>query len=571
MTIFTGLRRILRIGNRHADGEHGCLESPSGPVECSPEPVHDPAELYRLALWHCERDDSDAAEQALKEAIELRHDYAEAHFLLGQIYHRKGEWDDAGDCYVLAVHFRPDLWQAHVKLGQLALDRGRFGEACEHLSRAVALKDDDAEAHNALGAALHGLKELDAAVSHFRRAIELKPDFAEAYSNLGYVLFREFEQFEEGAGHIKTALALAPDNEAANCNWTMVLQQQGRFDEALELSDRLLAANPDLHEVRLNRGLILLTRGKFQDGWQDYEARKHMRDFPKRNLPWKEWRGEPLEGRNIYLYGEQGLGDEIMFASCLPDAMRRAGRCIVECSPKLEILFRRSFPGAHVVGSAGNGVRTIDEDLYGRVDYQAPLGSLPKYFRRSALDFPQHEGYLRADPARVAFWKKRLDGLNGGPKIGISWRGGVHSTRSTLRSLALEQLYPVLSCDGATFVSLQYNERGNEIAALREARGLEVHHWQEAINDYDETAALVCALDLVITVQTAIAHLAGALGRTAWVMIAAVPEWRYMRDGDTMPWYPSVRLIRQRTAGDWNGVISAVAERVKQFIEQYRT
>lgn len=570
MTILAGLRRMLQIGNRRIDREPGYAENPNSPAECSPGSAGDHEELYKRALQYCECDDSDAAEQALKEAIELRYDFAEAYFLLGQIYHRKGELDDAGDCYVLAVHFRPNLWQAHVKLGQLALDRGRFGEAYDHLCRAIALKADDAEAHNALGAALHGLKKLDAAVAHFRRAIELKPDFAEAHSNLGYVLFREFEQFKEGAEHIETALALAPGNEAVSCNWTMVLQQQGRFDEALELSDRLLASNPGLHEVRLNRGLILLTCGKFPDGWRDYEARRHMRDFPKRNLPWKEWQGESLEGRTIYLYGEQGLGDEIMFASCLPDAMCHAERCIVECSPKLEILFKRSFPGAHVVGSTGDGVRAIDDNLYGQIDYQAPLGSLPKHFRRSALDFPQHDGYLRADPVRVAFWKNRLDGLGGGPRIGISWRGGVSSTRSTLRSLTLEQLRPILSCDGATFVSLQYNERGNEIAALRETCGLHVHHWQEAIDNYDDTAALVCALDLVVTVQTAVAHLAGALGRTTWVMIAAVPEWRYMRDGDTMPWYPSVRLIRQRTMGEWNTVIGAVAERLRQFIRQHR-
>jgi hypothetical protein len=259
-----------------------------------------------------------------------------------------------------------------------------------------------------------------------------------------------------------------------------------------------------------------------------------------------------------------------MFASCLPDVMHCAERCIVECSPKLEALFRRSFPAAHILSNAGNA-RAVDDPFCGQIDYQAPLGSLPRYFRRSIRDFPWHDGYLRADPARVACWKRRLDELGAGLKVGISWRGGVSSTRSSLRSLALEQLHPVLGCDGATFMSLQYDERGEEIAALREARGLQVYHWQEAIDNYDDTAALVCALDLVITVQTALAHLTGALGKTAWVMITAVPEWRYMQKGDTMPWYPSVRLIRQRTAGSWDTVIDEIAMSLKRLIEQHQS
>ena len=524
-------------------------------------------ELFHGAINLREQGDVEGAVRMLEQAVDLERDFAEAHLELGRIFHQLGRIDDASDHYVLAAHFQPDLQEAQLRLGQLACGQGQFDEARRRLESAVALKPEDAEAHIALGAALYGLRLVDAAIARFRRALELNPESAEAHTNLGYVLFRELGQFEEGEKHIETALGLAPNNETVLCNWTMVLQQRGRFQEALDLSDRLLAANPHLHEVRLNRGLILLTRGEFWRGWPDYEARKRLPDFPKRVLPWPEWDGSSLADKTIFVYGEQGLGDEIMFGSCLPDVIRAAKGCVVECNPKLKALFSRSFPQARVIGTKQIGAGDSGYPSLDEIDFQAALGSLPLYLRREWGSFPIHDGYLKAAPARIAYWKQRLDGLGGKARIGISWRGGAPSTRRARRSIALELWRPILSCDSASFVSLQHDGRVEEIEMVRKTHNVMLHHWQNALDDYDETAALVCALDLVVTVQTAVAHLAGALGKTAWVMISAVPEWRYMETGESMPWYPSVRLFRQETAGDWSTVVQTVARNLGQVLK----
>lgn len=510
--------------------------------------------LYRNAIDCAERGDTAAAERMLQDVLALRHDFAEAHLALGRIYHGRGEFDDASDCYALATHFGGDRQAGHLRQGLLALDRGKFDEARGQLERALALDPQDAMAHNALGAALLKLGKTDAAAARFERAIELREDFAQAHSNLGYLLFREREQFESGARHIERALVLAPQDTGVLCNWTMVLQQQGRFDEHIALSGSVLSAHPDLHEMRLNRALVLLTRGDFRRGWRDYEARKHLAPYTQRPAQWPVWDGAALAGKTLFVRSEQGIGDEIMFASCLAEVVTAARACLVECSPRLESLFRRSFPAARVVPLGKAAALSAEE-----VDYEIAVGSLPLHFRNSEADFPRHAGFLVADASRTAFWKNRLAQLGEGLKVGISWRGGVQTTRRSLRSLPLELWLPILQCSGARFVSLQYGDVGGEITELRERHGVNLDHWQDAIDDLDETAALISALDLVITVQTAVAHLSGALGKKAWVMISAVPEWRYMERGASMPWYPALRLYRQAAPGEWDSLIEAVA------------
>jgi hypothetical protein len=238
---------------------------------------------------------------------------------------------------------------------------------------------------------------------------------------------------------------------------------------------------------------------------------------------------------------------------------------MIECSPKLRAIFCRSFPNATVYVSGPE--RQLPTQITGQqIDFEVPLGSLPLYFRRSSSQFPQHHGYLKADPTRVALWRKKLDLLGPGPKVGFSWKGGTYKTRNPVRSIPLQRWLPTLSCPTANFVSLQYTpDAAAEIETLAQSHGITITHWQDAIDDYDETAALVCALDVVVTVCTSIVHLAGALGRPVWVAAPHVPEWRYGLEGDTMPWYPSARLFRQHRYGDWEKVIERMSEQVRQL------
>ncbi|MGH6631381.1 MAG: glycosyltransferase family 9 protein, partial [Burkholderiales bacterium] len=323
--------------------------------------------------------------------------------------------------------------------------------------------------------------------------------------------------------------------------------------------DRVLALRPDFALAAFHRALARLLLGDYRHGWENYELRQLNRDYPRRPEIYPCWDGSPLTGRTLLLYREQGLGDEIMFASCLPQVIAMAEHCVVECEPRLLGIFRRSFPGATVYASTPDG--SLPPDISGRgIDVAVPAGSVPRFLRRNLAEFPRHDGYLKADPQRVARWRERLARLGPGLNVGVSWTGGVRKTRRALRSIALEHWLPILRTPGARFVSLQYTaDAGSAVAALREQQGVQVEHWPEAIDDFEETAALTCALDLVISVCTAVIHLGGALGRPVWVMAPYSPEWRYGFSGDTMPWYPSVKVFRQPAFGEWNPVISSVA------------
>ena len=231
-------------------------------------------------------------------------------------------------------------------------------------------------------------------------------------------------------------------------------------------------------------------------------------------------------------------------------------------------LFRQSFPSAAIESQALGDAGLTRLAQSAGLDYQVAIGSLPGHFRKSAGDFPRHSGYLKAQPARIDYWKERLRALGPGMKIGISWSGGALSTGGGSRSSRLAEWMPILAQSGCNFVSLQYGNAADEAKVVSEQSGVAIHEWRDAIENYAETAALVSALDLVISVQTAVAHLAGALGKPAWVMLRQASEWRYLESGETMPWYPAVRLMRQQRTGDWHPVVARVAQALGNLVRR---
>lgn len=493
-----------------------------------------------------------------------QHDFAEAHLYLGLCQRKLGALDDAVDSLLLAATFNPELEQAHFYLGVVELERKNFDEAQACFDRALALRPDNAQVFNSLGKLKLERGDVDAAIGHYRHALALKPGFAAAASNLAYVLFSEKRDADAALALAREAVRLAPDMTDARCNLAMVLQFLGRCEEALEATAVALRADPAHDKSLLNRSMALLMLEDYAQGWPAYEARRTIYPsfrFAQYALP--EWDGGDLAGRTVLVYAEQGLGDEIMFASCLPDLLARAAHVVIECSPKLVDLMRTSFPDAYV-----KGMPQISRDVSWLAEApQAPdckiaIGSLPRYFRPSRADFPARRSYLTADPARRSRWRERLAALGPGRKIGISWRGGTHYTNAASRQADLAAWAPVLARSDAHFVSLQYTDCAAEIAAAEAQQGFRLHHWPDAIDDYADTAALVAELDLVISVCTAVIHLAGALGTPTWILVHATPDWRYLRDAPAMPWYPSVELLRQRSAGDWTELLARVARRL---------
>lgn len=358
--------------------------------------------------------------------------------------------------------------------------------------------------------------------------------------------------------HYGAALALQPSDPEVHDLLGSTYQELGRIEEALAEYDRALSLRPDHAGAHFHRGLARLLLGDFARGWEDYEFRKRSAEStaPARRYP--EWDGSPLGGRTLLVRREQGLGDEIMFASMVPEIVRAAKHCVLECEPRLRPLFSRSFAQATVFAARPDG--SLPPEVSGLpVDVESAAGSLARFLRPDARSFPAGSGYLKADAGRVAYWRARIAEGGKGLSVGISWTGGVRKTRRAVRSLPLLNWLPLLRLPQARFVSLQYTpEATAEIAELHRAHGVTVEHWPEAIEDYDETAALVGALDLVLSVCTSVVHLGGALGRPVWVLAPYSPEWRYGFKGPAMPWYSSVRVYRQPAYGAWDAVVSEV-------------
>jgi tetratricopeptide (TPR) repeat protein len=493
-----------------------------------------------------------------REAIALDAQHLDAHIDLSAAMLALGSPDAAEQAARGALALAPRSVGALVNLGAALQGRGEFSASADRYRAALAIEADCVPALANLSAVCLQLGALDEARRAAEDALRLAPGDADAHLRLGNVLLEQ-RRPEQASASYREALRLRPD-AASHTALGYAEDLQGRLDDALDWYARALALDPGHVQAHLNRAAVWLLQGDLARGWEEYEWRMH--DAAQAQLferfPLPRWDGSPLAGRRILVYAEQGLGDELLFASCIPEVVAQAAHCVVDCEPRLAGLFARSFARATVHGGAQTGPADWLAAA-GPLDVAIPAGSLPKFLRRTAADFRSHAGYLQAAPERVRAWRERLAALGPGPKIGLSWRGGVPQTGRGSRSLDLAELLPVLRLSGLTFVSLQYGRAEDELAALRAQHGIAVQHWQEAIDDYEETAALACALDLTLSVCTALVDLAGALGRPVWVLAPVRTDFRYGLTGEAMPWYPSARVFRQARYGDWPPVIEAAA------------
>jgi thioredoxin-like negative regulator of GroEL len=420
------------------------------------------------------------------------------------------------------------------------------GDYAECIRVANELLDDnfnDALALFLVGYAFLKSERYGLAYNIFRRVAELNPR-SEPWNNAG-MCHQETWNLDDAEICFRKALQLEPNNPAAMQNLALIYINRCKPEEALKWVKKAEETGNNSWEALDNKALSLLMLGKYDEGFKAYRAtagRQKQRTIRAYRDPEEPmWEGQ--KGK-VVIYGTQGLGDELSFASCIPDALEKA-EVVIDCDHRLEGLFRRSFPQAKVYGTRFKEPHWKEE-----IDYSIPVDCLPALFRSKPEDFPG-KPYLKADPERRIQWRALFDTLRK-PVIGVAWTGGLNNTGKKKRSLKLEDLEPIFRSIDATWVSLEYRDRDDEIQAFYEKTGIQIHQWKRATRteDYDDTAGLVAELDLVVSVSTAVIHLAGALGKDCWVLVPNKPRWFYLLEGE-IPWYKSVKLFRQKQNGEW--------------------
>lgn len=496
----------------------------------------------------------DLARVRLEKAVALDENHPGGWADLGTVLRLEGRLDEAERCYRRAIALDPGADAVHLNLAALEAQSGRSEAALARL-RATLGESGAPLALRALVELLDRLQRPAEALQVCDEVLARVPHHGVALAAKGFLLVKREHLPEDALACFEAAIAAGERDPELFCNRGIALQDLGRIDEALASYEAALALDPHAPTTRFHRGLALLMKHEFAHAWDDYEMRLASVDRPPAPCSLPAWDGSPTQDP-VLVYGEQGIGDEIMFASCVPDLLRSCPNVVLACTPKLESLFARSFPQARVMSLARAADAGAQPAPVAR--RTVAIGSLPSRFRRSPAAFPRHDGYLRADPAMVAHYRSRLEGLGPGLKVGLSWRGGTDKTRRSLRSLGPQHVHDLLDLPGVRVVNLQYDSRADDPELAACLAGSRVVHWQDALDDYDRTAALVASLDVVVSVCTAVIHLAGALGRPTLVMAAYSPEWRYGIAGTAMPWYPAVRVERQPAPRDWDAVVARV-------------
>jgi tetratricopeptide (TPR) repeat protein len=505
-------------------------------------------------------------EEAIAEcrlAVGLLPARADFHINLGNALTAVENWEDAATAYRRAAELAPDNADAHANLGLVLHRLDQLKQAVEAHRRAAALCPQSARIWVNLSAAEADLGQVDSALDSSRRALSIDPGLPEAHNAVGMAL-KTKGMAADAIAAFETALRLRPDYDKAYNNLGNALHAQGRFDEAMAAYGRAVALTPDYAEAQCNKGMLHLLLGEFEPGWRGYEYGMHIRRArsKSRDPRYRTWEGEELAGKTIMLSAEQGVGDQIMFASLLPDLLERQAACVVRLDDRLQPLLQRSIGGLTFIAP---GDTALDRHA---IDFQAPIGSLCRWLRPDLASFPSRRGYLKADATqRDALRSRYRQRFQGRPIVGISWRGGSGEV-ALARSMVLTAWRPLLAQRDVGFVNLQYGDCRADLAAVRSQVGVEIFHDEtmDPLQDLDAFAAQTAAMDLVISIDNSTVHMAGALDVPVWVLLPAVPDWRWMLGRSDSPWYASVRLFRQPSAGAWAPVIDNVAGELGQLV-----
>jgi tetratricopeptide (TPR) repeat protein len=500
------------------------------------------------------------AASRFRAALALRPDLAEAHMNLGNVLEAQGKLAETVESHDRALALKPDFAEACFNRANALQAQGRLDEAAAGYQQALVLKPAMPEAHANLGNTLQAQQCIEDAVACYERALALKPDYAEAHYNLGNARQAQ-DNPEAAAACFERAIAIKPSYAEAHYNLACVLQQQGRLDLALPRFQAAVKLKPDYAQARFGQALAQIQSGDFTHGWRTYEARWQSidHDTPMRAYPLPLWSGEKLLCDRLLLWGEQGVGDEIMFAGLVPDVLRSGNPITLDCDPRLRPLFARSFPGIEVVSNP-------DPDA--QFAAHLPSGSLPGLFRTTESAFAASTTpHLKPDPVeRDRFRSSYSDGRR---LIGLAWQTRNAKT-GRKRSIDLSALKPLFALPNIRWISLQYGDfDGLEQQATTCKAPIFIDRSVDQLADIDRFAAQVAAMDHVLTIDNSTAHLAGALGVPVWLMLPFAADWRWLKDRDDSPWYATMRLFRQPVAGDWPSVLRSVQGALKDCFDEH--
>jgi tetratricopeptide (TPR) repeat protein len=429
-----------------------------------------------------------------------------------------------------------------------------------YFEEALSIDPRCADAWCNLGRAHSQLGQNEEAARCLEKALALAPRLAVAYENLGAIRHRQ-DRVVEAIACYEKALTFSPRSALLYTSLGNLLKEQMRLAEAVACYNRAVELDGGFHDARWNRALVRFMTGEIERGWSEYEWGWTARQrFPQRRFPQPWWSGAPLPGQRLLVWGEQGVGDEITFAGMIPELATISDHCIVECEPRLVPLFARSFPAVETVPRTDP-----PHPATGTADLQIPAGSAARWLRplldRFPRSFPAGRGYLRADPHRVAYWRERLAALGPGPRVGICWRSGLLSGLRCLQCTSLPQWGTVLTVPGVHYVNLQYGDCREELAEARGRFGVPIHTWPDIDlkQDLDEVAALTTALDLVVSVGTAAACMAGAVGVPVWQLTLTSCGDCWTMGQHYCPWFPSMRLYERAWDQPWEEVLERLA------------
>ena len=523
----------------------------------------DYAEAYNhLGVVLSKQERHDEAAESYRQALGINPDYAEVYNNLSIALKAMGKLDEAVESCRQALRLEPGFTEAYFNLANAMRDQDRCDEAIANYRCALSIDPDYAEAYNNLGILLNDLGRPEEAAENYRRAIELKADYAEAHNNIGIVL-RDRGRLAEAIAYYEQVIQLDPHFFEAYYNLGNALKELGRCDEAIENYQRAIQIKPGYAQAHWNRSHAYLLKGDFVNGWQGYEWRRNpeleILTYPHRHHQ-PRWDGSDFAGKRLLVYCEQGLGDSLQFMRYLPMVKARGGTVIFEAWKPLHGILLDSANVDHLLELSFEQKTDADFDLH------ISLMDLPALFGTTLETIPADVPYVLPNPQKVGHWRTRLD--NPGLKVGIVWAGSPEHGNDHNRSCPLEMFAPLAAINRVKLHGLQKGEAAGQVERLSQVVAIE--NLSEDLHDFADTAAAVENLDLVISVDTAPAHLAGAMGKPTWTLLPFAPDWRWMLERAESPWYPTMRLFRQERWGDWNSVFDRVTEELRTLATAFR-